>query len=143
MGTEFLKIKECDEAIDIIQGLFDENLKPESEEIEVSEAYGRILFDDVYSRMDFPPFNKALKDGFAILSSDSFGASEESPNTLEVIDFLEAGATTEKKVEKVEVEVQNDLTGAAVDEPSPTPDPNSDIVILDGEVAYIDESGDD
>ena len=50
---------------------------------------------------------------------------------------------TEKKVEKVEVEVQNDLTGAAVDEPSPTPDPNSDIVFLDGEVAYIDESGDD
>ena len=50
---------------------------------------------------------------------------------------------TEKKVEKVEVEVQNDLTGAAVDEPSPTPDPNSGIVFLDGEVAYIDESGDD
>ena len=100
MGTEFLKIKECDEAIDIIQELFDENLKPESEEIDVADAYGRILFDDVYSRMDFPPFNKALKDGFAILSSDSFGASEESPNTLDVIDFLEAGATTDKKVEK-------------------------------------------
>ena len=32
MGTEFLKIKECDEAIDIIQNLFDENLKPQSEE---------------------------------------------------------------------------------------------------------------
>ena len=27
MGTEFLKIKECDEAIDIIQNLFNENLK--------------------------------------------------------------------------------------------------------------------
>ena len=26
MGTEFLKIKECDEAIEIIQGLFDKNL---------------------------------------------------------------------------------------------------------------------
>ena len=98
MGTEFLKIKECDEAIDIIQNLFDENLKAESEEISVDEAYGRILFEDVYSRMDFPPFDKALKDGFAILSSDSFAASEESPNTLEVIDFLEAGATTDKKV---------------------------------------------
>ena len=53
MGTEFLKIKECDEAIDIIQNLFNENLKPQSEEIDVTESYGRILFDDVYSRMDF------------------------------------------------------------------------------------------
>ncbi len=114
MGTEFLKIKECDEAIDIIQKLFDENLKPQSEEIDVSEAYGRILFEDVYSRMDFPPFDKALKDGFAILSSDSFGASEESPNTLEVIDFLEAGSTTDKKVEKGKcIEIS---TGAAMPE---------------------------
>ena len=114
MGTEFLKIKECDEAIDIIQKLFDDNLKPESEEISVDEAYGRILFEDVYSRMDFPPFDKALKDGFAILSSDSFKASEESPNTLEVIDFLEAGATTDKKVEKGKcIEIS---TGAAMPE---------------------------
>ena len=114
MGTEFLKIKECDEAIDIIQKLFDDNLKPQSEEIDVTEAYGRILFEDVYSRMDFPPFDKALKDGFAVLSSDSFGASEESPNTLEVIDFLEAGSTTDKKVEKGKcIEIS---TGAAMPE---------------------------
>ncbi|WP_405269951.1 gephyrin-like molybdotransferase Glp [Methanobrevibacter sp.] len=116
MGTEFLKIKECDEAIDIIQNLFDEYLKPQSEEIPVTEAYGRILFEDVYSRMDFPPFDKALKDGFAILAEDSFGASEESPNTLEVIDFLEAGSTTDKIVEKGKcIEIS---TGAAMPEGS-------------------------
>ena len=114
MGTEFLKIMECDEAIEIIQNLFDENLKPQSEEILVSEAYGRVLFDDVYSRIDFPPFNKALKDGFAIMSSDSFRASEESPNTLEVIDFLEAGSVSDKKVEKGKcIEIS---TGAAMPE---------------------------
>ncbi len=116
MGTEFLKIKECDEAIDIIQNLFNEYLKPQSEEIPVTEAYGRILFEDVYSRMDFPPFDKALKDGFAIIAEDSFGASEESPNTLDVIDFLEAGSTTDKKVEKGKcIEIS---TGAAMPEGS-------------------------
>ena len=114
MGTEFLKIKECDEAIDIIQELFDKNLTAQSEEIDVTESYGRILFEDVYSRMDFPPFDKALKDGFAILAEDSFGASEESPNTLEVIDFLEAGSVTDKKVEKGKcIEIS---TGAAMPE---------------------------
>ena len=114
MGTEFLKIKECDEAQDIIQDLFDKYCKPESEEIDCEDAYGRVLFNDVYSRMDFPPFDKALKDGFAILSEDSYGASEESPNTLEIIDFLEAGSITDKIVEKGKcVEIS---TGAAMPE---------------------------
>ncbi|WP_296852843.1 gephyrin-like molybdotransferase Glp [uncultured Methanobrevibacter sp.] len=130
MGTEFLKIKECEEAIDIIQELFDENLKPKSEEIDVGEAYGRILYEDVYSRMDFPPFDKALKDGFAVLSEDSFGASEESPNTLEVIDFLEAGAITDKKVEKGKcIEIS---TGAAMPE-------GADAVLM---VEYAEKMGD-
>ncbi|WP_432644419.1 molybdenum cofactor synthesis domain-containing protein [Methanobrevibacter sp.] len=114
MGTEFLKIKECDEASDIIQDLFNEKLNQQSEEIPVTEAYGRVLFEDVYSKMDFPPFNKALKDGFAIVAEDSFGASEESPKTLDVIDFLEAGAVTDKKVEKGKcIEIS---TGAAMPE---------------------------
>lgn len=114
MGTEFLKIKECDEASDIIQDLFNEKLNQQSEEIPVTEAYGRVLFEDVYSKMDFPPFNKALKDGFAIVAEDSFGASEEFPKTLDVIDFLEAGAVTDKKVEKGKcIEIS---TGAAMPE---------------------------
>ena len=114
MGTEFLKIKECDEAQDIIQNLFDKYCTAQSEEIDCEDAYGRVLFNDVYSRMDFPPFDKALKDGFAILSEDSYGASEESPNTLEVIDFLEAGSITDKKVEKGKcIEIS---TGAAMPE---------------------------
>lgn len=114
MGTEFLKIKECEEAQVIIQDLFDKYCMSETEEIDCENAYGRVLFNDVYSRMDFPPFDKALKDGFAILSEDSFGASEESPNTLEIIDFLEAGSITDKIVEKGKcVEIS---TGAAMPE---------------------------
>ena len=116
MGTEFLKIKDCDEAMDIIQELFDKHCKPLSEEIDCADAYDRVLFNDVYSRMDFPPFDKALKDGFAINAEDSFGASEESPNTLEVIDFLEAGSITDKKVENGQcIEIS---TGAAMPEGS-------------------------
>lgn len=93
MGTEFLKIKESEDALEIIQNLFDKYYTLQSEEIAVEDAYGRVLSGDVYSRRIFPPFDKALKDGFAILSQDSFGASEESPKIFEVIDFLEAGST--------------------------------------------------
>ena len=112
MGTEFLKIKECDEAIDIIHDLFNDNLKPQSEEILVNDAYDRVLYEDVYSRIDFPPFDKALKDGFAIKSSDSFSASEESPKTLEVVGFLEAGDNYDDEIVSGEcVEIS---TGAAM-----------------------------
>ena len=131
MGTEFLKIKECDEAIDIIQNLFNDNFEPQGEEILVSEAYGRILFNDVYSKLDFPPFDKALKDGFAIRASDSFGASEVSPNTLKVIDFLEAGSTTDKEVEPGKcIEIS---TGAAMPK-------GADAVLM---VEYAEKSGDE
>ncbi|MDO5848207.1 MAG: molybdopterin-binding protein [Methanobrevibacter sp.] len=114
MGTEFLKIKESEEATEIIQNLFDECYRAEGEEIPVADAYGRILFEDVLSPMDFPPFDKALKDGFAVKAEDTFGANDENPNTLEVIDFLEAGSTTDKVVESGKaIEIS---TGAAMPE---------------------------
>ena len=62
MGTEFLKIKESEDALEIIQNLFDKYYTLQSEEIAVEDAYGRVLSGDVYSRVDFPPFDKALKD---------------------------------------------------------------------------------
>lgn len=112
MGVEFLKIKESEDAKDIIQDLFDKCYSPEREEIATENAIGRILINDIYSKIDFPPFDKALKDGFAIKAEDSFGASEESPNKIEVIDFLEAGDITDKKVDNgVCVEIS---TGAAM-----------------------------
>jgi len=112
MGTEFLKIKESEEAKEIISELYEKYYTPQSEEIDISDAYNRVIFEDIYSQIDFPPFDKALKDGFAIKSEDSFGASEEMPKTLEVIDFLEAGSITEKEVENGKaIEIS---TGAAM-----------------------------
>lgn len=99
MGVEFLKIKESDEAKAIIQEKFDEYYSAQSEIINIEECHGRITFSDIKSRIDFPPFDRALKDGFAINAEDSYGASEENPKKLEVIDFLEAGSFTDKRVE--------------------------------------------
>ena len=130
VGTEFLKIKESEDAIDIIQNLFDKYYSPESEEIPVADAYGRVLFCDVLSQMDFPPFDKALKDGFAVKAEDTFGANDEIPNSLEVIDFLEAGSTTEKIVENGKtIEIS---TGAAMPQ-------GADAVVM---VEYCDKKGD-
>lgn len=130
MGTEFLKIKESEEAHEILDNLYSQYYSDLSEEISIEDAYDRVTFEDIYSEIDFPPFDKALKDGFAIKAEDSFGASEEMPKTLEVIDFLEAGSTTEKEVESGKaIEIS---TGAAMPK-------GSDAVVM---VEYCEKDGD-
>ncbi|WP_297981584.1 gephyrin-like molybdotransferase Glp [uncultured Methanobrevibacter sp.] len=99
MGVEFLRIKESDEAKEIIQKTFDDNYSPQGETINLADSQNRITFSDIESKINFPPFDRSLKDGFAIKAEDSYGANEENPKKLKVIDFLEAGSFTEKTVE--------------------------------------------
>jgi len=98
MGTEFLKIKEVEEAKKIIKNSFNESYSIESEEIELENSYKKVLFEDVNCSIDLPPFDRSLKDGFALKSKDSFGATEESPNILKCIDNIEAGSFSNKKI---------------------------------------------
>lgn len=99
MGTEFLDIKDPKDAKDLISNYFKKYYKAESEEIPIEDSNGRVVFEDIHARIDFPPFNRALKDGFAIKSEDSYGASEENPKTVKIIDALEAGSYSDKTVE--------------------------------------------
>ncbi len=123
MGVEFLKIKESEEAKEIIQEKFDEYYSPQSEIIDIADSYERITFSDIKSRIDFPPFDRSLKDGFAINAEDSYGVNEENPKRLKVIDFLEAGSFTDKTVELgTTVEIS---TGA------PVPDGANAIVMVE------------
>ncbi len=98
MGTEFLKIKEVDEAKKIIAKLFKECYHPKSEETSIDNSYKKVLFQDIKSSIDLPPFNRSLKDGFALKSQDSFGANEENPKILKCIDTIEAGSFSEKTI---------------------------------------------
>lgn len=99
MGVEFLKIKEVDEAKEIINEKFNEYYTPQPEVIDISDSNNRITFSKIESKIDFPPFNRSLKDGFAIKAADSYGVNEENPKKLKVIDFLEAGSFSDKTVE--------------------------------------------
>ena len=123
MGVEFLKIKESEEHKEIIQEPFDELYSPQSEIIDIADSYERITFSDIKSRIDFPPFDRSLKDGFAINAEDSYGVNEENPKRLKVIDFLEAGSFTDKTVEPgTTVEIS---TGA------PVPDGANAVVMVE------------
>lgn len=96
MGTEFLSIKDVDEAKDIISMLFNEIYDVKSEKVDIEECYSRVLFKDLKSELDLPPFDKVLKDGYAIKAENSFGATEESPKKLKNIDSIGAGSNSLK-----------------------------------------------
>ena len=63
--------------------------RPRPREVEVSleEAAGRVLAEDVISRIDVPPFDRAAFDGHAVRAADTFGAEEESP-----VEFIRVGS---------------------------------------------------
>lgn len=63
----------------------------ENEEIHISKAVGRILDEDIYSRLDVPHFRRSTVDGFAVLAKDTYGANESLPAFLQVIGEVHMG----------------------------------------------------
>lgn len=61
------------------------NVSPECETIHIEDALSRILCEDIVIKNDYPPFDKALVDGFAIKSSDTRFADKRNPVTLKII----------------------------------------------------------
>lgn len=69
-----------EEAINILR----ENVKPlEVEEISLIDSVKRVLAEDIYSKIDNPPFNKSAMDGYAIVAEDS--NYEEKINVIDKV----------------------------------------------------------
>ena len=77
---EFRNLKSPDKIEEILDGL---DLKPRTETVPLDEARGRILGGDVQSNLDIPGFTRSLMDGYAVKASDTFGAREDRPITLQ------------------------------------------------------------
>lgn len=72
---------------------------PETEEVELGEALGRVLAEDVVSPIDSPPFDRSAVDGYAVRAEDTFQAREYRPVEIKVIDEITAGEASKVKVE--------------------------------------------
>ena len=94
---QFLDVIDRDEAKTRFRAALD--LEPlGSERVMMIEALGRILAADVVASVDVPSFDRSNFDGFAVRSSDTFGAAEMSPRALRLLSqSLDAG--TEPTVE--------------------------------------------
>ena len=80
-----------DDAIKIIRS----NITPcGSEVVFVEDALGRVLFEDVGSRVSHPPMNVSSMDGYAVI----FDNVRETPVTLTKIGTSQAGISYKEKI---------------------------------------------
>src|ERR1043166_4272330 len=85
---QFLDVIDRDEAERRFHAVLDLRPLP-AEEILLAEALQRVLARDVVAPLDVPGFDRSNMDGFAVRAEDTFGASEDRPRSLRVLD--EAG----------------------------------------------------
>ena len=97
MGNVFLNLRDQDEVKEIIESL---KIHKKIEKIDLSDVYQRILAEDIYTVIDLPPFDRAAMDGYAVRAQDTFGASEDNPLSLDLIEKLGAGDVPLKNVAK-------------------------------------------
>lgn len=66
-----------------------------TEKIPIEEATNRVLGENINAKRYVPPFNRAAMDGYAVKAPDTYGASEQNPQTLRLIAVLHAGESTD------------------------------------------------
>ncbi len=52
------------------------------ETVDVGNALGRVLAEDVVAQCDVPAFDRSNYDGFAVRAEDTYGATEDAPKVL-------------------------------------------------------------
>ncbi|MFQ6129887.1 MAG: gephyrin-like molybdotransferase Glp, partial [Candidatus Hadarchaeaceae archaeon] len=73
-----------------------------SETVSFERALGRVLAEDVVSKIDVPPFDRSAVDGYAVRAADTFGATETKPRKLRVIGSIPIGAPARLRVRRGE-----------------------------------------
>lgn len=69
-----------------------------SEKLNLDDALGRIISEDILSPVNLPPFSRSTVDGYAVKAQDTAGASASMPTYLDIIGSVEMGEKTELKI---------------------------------------------
>ncbi len=82
------------------------------EYVDLSEAVGRVLAENIYADMDLPPFNRSQMDGYAVRAKDTMSATVNAPVMLRVVGEAVAGRGWDKELSAGEA--VRIMTGAPV-----------------------------
>ncbi|HRO60982.1 MAG TPA: molybdopterin molybdenumtransferase MoeA, partial [Burkholderiaceae bacterium] len=90
------------------------------ENVDIVDASGRVLAQDVRSTLDVPPMDNTQMDGYALRSADVAGATESTPVRLPVAQRIPAGQIPKPLAEGSAARI---FTGAAMP-------PGADAVVM-------------
>lgn len=68
------------------------------ERVALEAADGRVLVSDIPATIDVPPFDRAAMDGYAVIASDTAGATPDAPATLRLAGQVFTGEMSSRPV---------------------------------------------
>jgi len=90
MRKLFHKLVPLEKALEVIESRV--RIEPKGiETLPLLEALGRVLAEDVYALIDYPPFDRSEVDGYAVRAEDTYGADELRPIVLEIVGSVDVG----------------------------------------------------
>ncbi|MDD3438656.1 MAG: molybdopterin molybdenumtransferase MoeA, partial [Clostridiaceae bacterium] len=111
--------------------LSEEKIDIKQSELYILDSLDHVLAEDIVSETDMPPFDRSPLDGYAYKSEDTVNAAENSPVTLEVIDYVQAGYVSRKKI--CNGQAIRIMTGAKIPE-------GADVVIRYEDTEFTDKT---
>jgi len=83
----FLKnLLKYNDAKSIVFKKLDELMHSNYESINIIDSWNKISFEDVAAPENLPMFDKSAMDGYALIAQDTFGASENNPIILNLVE---------------------------------------------------------
>ncbi len=74
--------------------------KIESENVNIKNALGRVLFSNLCSNEFVPDFDRSTVDGYAVVASSTFGCSESIPAILDYKGEVQMGQTPDFEIDQ-------------------------------------------
>ncbi len=96
MGHANGELIDLESAFDLVQGHV---ATGGTESVRLGEAWGRVLAEPVVCDVDYPPFEKAMMDGYAVRAADVAGAGGGAVSTLRVVGQVAAGGGGIRRIE--------------------------------------------
>lgn len=100
MAKIFHILVTADRAREIITSEIVKLIRPE--ERDISRAAGCVAYEDIFSSIDVPPFDRSEVDGYAVDHESVLDSEEDSPVVLRVIGEVEIGKASKGEVGKGE-----------------------------------------
>ena len=89
-----LNVVSKDEAVGTVRSIANA-LAVETEYVNTADSLGRTLAEDIVSAENIPSFDRTTVDGYAVISSDTFGSGNSVPAQLEIIGEILMGEKTD------------------------------------------------